>query len=100
MKSSLIVLKTNLDNYDGSKFPDFNLIGYIPRKGEYIEVLPVAQDYYRTKNLPIGLEVVDVKYSETKPIGNWDQPKLIISIELWYRDSEYQLFTQSGHKLL
>ena len=95
-----IVLHTNLDKYDSSHFPDMNNFGVVPQVGQYIYVRSDLEDYFQEKKLPKGLEVVQVRYKEISPSGIWSQTRYEIHVELWYNDTEYKLYTESGHELL
>jgi len=95
-----IVLHTNLDKYDMSHFPNMNNFKQIPRVGEYIWVKSSLIKHYQNQKLPGGLEVVKVEYKEIEPTGTWDQKRYEVLVELWYKPTEFELYNQSGHKLL
>ncbi len=73
----MIICSTNLDNYSASMFPSLQ---YIPRKGEFVEVLDVYKEHLRNKSLPRRLEVVNVTYMEK-----------IVQVELWYNQQDIEI---------
>lgn len=73
----MIICRTNLDNYSASMFPSLQ---YVPRKGEFVEVLEIYKETLRNKSLPIRLEVVNVTYMEK-----------FVHVELWYNQHDIEI---------
>lgn len=82
-----ILFRTNIDLYKSVSWPV--LTGVAPRKGEFIHVHPGSVEYCNSKKIPDRLEVVAVSYHSN-----------MIVVELWYNETDYRLYTNSGHKLL
>ena len=74
---TFVKFHTNLDDYRSFHFPDLEII---PRIGEAVSVCDGFIYYFRGKNLPSRLEVVDVTYREND-----------VLVELWYRATDYKM---------
>lgn len=82
-----IKFTTNIDHYRTVSWPV--LTDIVPRKGDYIFVHPGSEGYCESRKIPKRLEVVSVY---------WYYDRVVV--ELWYNETDYKLYTQSGHKLL
>lgn len=56
----MIKFTTNIDAYNSSLFSVIEDSMYLPRVGDLIEIDPEYHSTYRSKKLPIRLEVVSV----------------------------------------
>jgi hypothetical protein len=92
-----VVFRTNIDAYNEKRcFPDH--LDAVPRKGEYVEVLPEYIGYYRDKHLPTRLEVVSITWKERNMGASIYET--YAEVELWYNQLDYDRYTTAGHKLL
>lgn len=59
-----VIFRTNIDHYNrvADPFPNFHDI--VPRKGDTVLVRDNCVSYFSDRKLPLGLEVVDVKWCE------------------------------------
>jgi hypothetical protein len=82
---------TNIDAYNEitSAFPTF-VSDSIPRKGEFIEVNASVASHFRSKKLPLRLEVVSVTWISSDHVR----------CELWYNKTDKELSEMSGGKTL
>lgn len=78
-----IFFNTNLDHYKTNCFPE-NL-QFVPRVGEKVMVTNVFFEWFKNKQLPIRLEVVNVTHTEQGVI-----------CELWYNESDLKIAKQAG----
>ena len=78
-----VLFKTNIDNYQTNCFPE-NL-PFVPRIGEKVMVTNVFVQWFKDKNLPTRLEVVDVIYTDQGVV-----------CELWYNETDRKLAELSG----
>lgn len=76
--------KTNIDSYRSrAEWPSIDVV---PRKGEFVEAN--NDDYFRSKRLPVRLEVCSVTYVKDAAV-----------VELWFNETDYKLYNDDG-KLL
>lgn len=80
-----IVLKTNLDRYNGGKFPNLE---EVPRVGEMVRVSNHLIPYFEKHKLPIELEVVKVIHVTGGVI-----------CELWYNQQDRLIASNAGAEL-
>ena len=81
----IVKFKTNLDRYDNSHFPRFEIP---PRIGETVLVSGAAYNYYKNEKLPTRLEVVDVVWGEDS-----------VTCELWYKQIDVDIANRNGVNL-
>ncbi len=94
MNDVKVIFRTNLDQYQGSKFPEYFVEP--PRKGDMVQVKESFVSYFREKKLPIELEVVGITWKEKTETMNIlgdriSKPITVISCELWYREIDVKL---------
>lgn len=82
-----VVFHTNVDHYKTNCFPDNLTIP--PRIGESVSVTESFINYYRNKNLPTRMEVVDVIWTDKGVV-----------CELWYKEIDVKAAKISGVSLL
>ena len=99
-----VIFKTNIDVYNEKRcFPEH--LDAVPRKGEYVEVLPEFHSYYSDLKLPRRLEVVDITWKERQngsggsiDIGYSNYYETYAEVELWYRAIDLEISKISGGK--
>lgn len=81
-----VKFSTNIDAYSGANFavPE----NVIPRKGEKVSVKNDMIDFYRSKNFPTKLQVVNVTYFED-----------YVKVELHFNELDLQISRVSGVNL-
>lgn len=81
-----VLFRTNIDAYQMATWP---VIGQAPRVGEMVEITPHTITDFRSKKLPIRLQVVSVTWK-------FD----CVECELWYNSTDKQLAEMAGAKTL
>ena len=81
-----IILITNLNAYNINCFP-YNL-EFPPRIGEFVTVQKTFLEHFRSKQLPLRLEVVSITHTEDGVV-----------CELWYNKTDQEIAIKSGAKI-
>lgn len=98
-----VIFHTNIDAYNEKRcFPEHFDIA--PRKGDFIQVKPDFDSYYRGLKLPNRLEVVNVTWKEHctgdafgHDFGHYET---IAYCELWYNQTDLEMAKMAGGKPL
>jgi hypothetical protein len=81
-----ITTATNIDRYNSEMFPKH--FEQVPRKGDYIRVLPDFHHNLERDGYPIRLEVVSVTWGD-----GW------VNLELHFSDIDHRIFLANGKTL-
>jgi hypothetical protein len=82
----VVRFRTNVDHYKTNCWPQN--IENPPRKGDTVVVAKVFEVYYKEKNLPTRMEVVDVIWTEYGVV-----------CELWYKAQDVEFAKLNGTNL-
>lgn len=82
-----VFLRTNLDRYNSADFA--TPIDFIPRAGDYIQVLDRVAPKFIQNKLPTRLEVISVTHTERGTI-----------CELWYNEYDKKICDLAGAETL
>jgi hypothetical protein len=91
-----VVFTTNIDKYRTVEWPVFT--DHVPRKGEFIYLLPIYDSYCKSQKIPNRLEVSTIKYVpfETASVYLFET---VAMVELWFNETDFKLYNRDG-KLL
>jgi len=99
-----VIFKTNIDVYNEKRcFPEH--LDAVPRKGEYVEVLPEFHSYYSDLKLPRRLEVTQITWKERNigyggsvDVGSYSAYETYTEVELWYSATDLEISKLTGGK--